>query len=108
MEETAGKSEVAHLMRQIDLELEAAERGLYGIAITARHAFINARMQTGGERILRLIEDGKHEEAQALMNTANWGIEGIQEDKETTHNGITKGIEEDKTGKKKDETKTGE
>ncbi len=73
-------SEVARMMRQIDLELEAARRAMYGSAATARHDFINARMQRGGERILHLIEEGKHEEAQALMNADNWGI---QEEKKT-------------------------
>jgi hypothetical protein len=56
-------SEVARIMRQIDLELEAAQRGLYGFASTARHDLINARMQRGGERILQLIDEGKHDEA---------------------------------------------
>jgi hypothetical protein len=67
-------SEVARVMQQIELELEAAQRGMNGFAITARHDFINARMQRGGEHILRLIDAGRHEEAQALMNTENWGI----------------------------------
>jgi hypothetical protein len=77
-------SEVARAMRQIDLELEAAGRGMYGFASTARHDFINARMQHSGERILHLIEEGKHEEAQALMNTDNWSIDEKAEDEETT------------------------
>ncbi len=101
-------SEVARMMRQIDLELEAAQRGLHGFATTARHDFINTRMQRGGERILQLIEEGKHEEAQALMNTDNWGTEGVREDKKTTPDGIAEGIQEDNTGRKKDETKTSE
>ncbi len=92
MEETKNKSEVARIMRQIDLELEAAERGLHGFAITARHDFINARMQRGGERILQLIEEGKHDEAQALMNADNWEIKGREKDDETAHNGIIEGI----------------
>ncbi len=98
-------SEVARLMRQIDLELEAAQRGLYGFAITARHDFITARMQRGGERILQLIEEGKHEEAQALMNADNWGIEEREKDDETTQNEIR---EEEKTGIQKDEAKAPE
>lgn len=73
MDESGGKSEVARAMRQIDLEREAGAQGMYGFTITARHDFINARMQRNGERILQLIEEGKHEEAQALMNTDNWG-----------------------------------
>jgi hypothetical protein len=101
-------SEVARMMRQIDLELEAAQRSLYGFASTARHDFINARMQRGGERILRLIEEGRHEEAQVLMNADNWEIKGQEKDEETTRNEITEGINEEKAGIKKDETKTSE
>lgn len=77
-------SEVARVMRQIDLELEAAQRGLSGFASTARHNFINARMQRGGDRILRLIDEGRHEEVQALMNADNWEIEEREKDEETT------------------------
>jgi uncharacterized protein YprB with RNaseH-like and TPR domain len=32
-------------------------------------------MERGAERILQLIEEGKHTEAVALMNTETWGIE---------------------------------
>lgn len=81
MDKSAGKSEVAQAMRQIDLEQEAAERGMHGFAITARHDFINAQMQRGGEYILQLIEEGRHEEAQALMNTDNWGVGRKQKSK---------------------------
>ena len=98
-------SEVARLMRQIDLELEAAQRGLCGFASTARHDFITARMQRGGERILHLIDEGKHEEAQALMNTDNWGMEGRAKDDMTTPDGRIEERAEDKQGIKKDETK---
>jgi hypothetical protein len=39
------ESEVARLRRQIELELEAVQRGLYGLASgTARHEFIRKRM----------------------------------------------------------------
>ena len=74
-------SEVARLMRQIDLEREAAGRGMYGFASTARHDFINTRMQRSGERILYLIEQGKHEEAQALLNADNWNTDRMQKTK---------------------------
>jgi hypothetical protein len=79
MDETRGESEVARAMRQIDLELEAADRALHGFAITARHDFINARMQRQGEYLLRLIDAGRHEEAQALMNSDDWGAERQQQ-----------------------------
>jgi hypothetical protein len=39
------KSEVACLREEIELQLEAMQRGMYGLASgTARHAFIDARM----------------------------------------------------------------
>ena len=39
------KSEVARLREEIELQLEAMQRGMYGFASgTARHAFIRARM----------------------------------------------------------------
>jgi len=70
------KSEVARFREQQALEEEAARLALSGYAITARHDFINARMQRSGERILCLIEEGKHEEALVLMSSDRWGIEG--------------------------------
>jgi hypothetical protein len=43
------KSEVARLMRQIELEYEAAQRGMYGFAEGAgKHQFITARMENIG------------------------------------------------------------
>ena len=39
------KSEVARLRQQIALEYEAAERALTGMAVTAQHDFITARME---------------------------------------------------------------
>ena len=75
MEEGTEKSEVARFRRQQALEEEAARLALSGFAINARHDFITARMQRGGERILQLIAEGKHEEARVLMNNENWGTE---------------------------------
>lgn len=51
-------------------------RELYGLATVARHELITARMTRGAERVLRLIEEGRHTEAQALLNTGNWCEEG--------------------------------
>lgn len=39
------ESEIARIRRQIDLACEAAQRGMNGYAITARHEFINKRLQ---------------------------------------------------------------
>ena len=69
------KSEIARFREQQALEEEAARLALTGYAITSRHDFIIARAQRGAEHILRLIDEGKHAEAQALMNTDNWGVE---------------------------------
>ena len=73
MDETAGKSEVARFRQQQALEEEAARLALYGFAEVARHERITARMELGGQHILRLLKEGKHEEALKLMNTENWG-----------------------------------
>src|SRR5579884_2056094 len=78
MEQTAGKSEVARLMQQIAAEEEAARRGLYGLAMAARHELITARMTRGAERVLRLIEEGRHAEAQALEVRLNLTAAEIQ------------------------------
>ncbi len=74
------ESEVASLMQRIDLEREAAQQGLTGLAYgTARHDFITARMERGAERILLLIQEGKLAEAIALMETETWGVDGEEE-----------------------------
>ena len=75
------KSEIARFREQQALEEEAARLAFSGYAITARHDFINARMQRGGERILQLLAEGKHDEAQVLMNSKNWGVEEAGEKK---------------------------
>jgi hypothetical protein len=50
-------SEVARLRQQIELELEAMQRGLTGIAAgTARHDFIHAKMQRIGSCQDKLAE----------------------------------------------------
>ena len=41
-------SEIARMLEQIDLEYEAAKRGLTGFAQTAKHAFITARYNNVG------------------------------------------------------------
>jgi len=75
MSEHENKSAIARFREQQALEEESMRLAFSGFTITARHDFIVARMQRGGERILQLIEEGKHEEAQVLMNSENWGVE---------------------------------
>jgi hypothetical protein len=72
------KSEVAQFRHQQALQEEAAQRGLNGFAIVARHEVITRRMEIGAQRLLKLIEEGKHEEAQAMMNTPGWGLEMLE------------------------------
>ena len=66
------KSEVARLREQIDLEKQASRWGLYGPAVVANHASNTVRMQQGAERILGLLQQGKLEEADALLNSEFW------------------------------------
>ena len=56
-------SDIARFREEQALEEESARLALTGYAITARHDFITARAQRGAERILQLIEEGKHTEA---------------------------------------------
>lgn len=72
MEESTGKSELAQLLRRIDLENEASRLALHGYAEVARHQCITARMERGAEHFFRLIEQGKQEEALAFMNSDYW------------------------------------
>ncbi len=69
------QSEVAYFKTQQALQEQAAQRGLDGYALVSRHDFIEARMERGAERLLALIDQGKHEEAEKLMNTPTWGLE---------------------------------
>lgn len=73
------RSEVAAFRERQALEEEAMRLGMYGFAMTASHQMITARMQLGAEHILSLINEGKHEEAQALMNTEYWRAEAETE-----------------------------
>jgi hypothetical protein len=76
-EETKPASEVARLRQRIELEHQAAQRGLTSLAWgTSMHEFIIARMQRSAERLLKLIEEGKHQEVEAIMNRPNWAEKG--------------------------------
>ena len=77
MDEETNKSEIARFRQRLAQEEQAAWLALNGYAETARHAFFEKRMELGGERILQLLKEGKEEEAQALMNTENWGVEEL-------------------------------
>lgn len=66
------ESEIAKFREQQALQEQAAQQGLYGLAVVASHASITARMEIGAERILKLFEEGKQEEAVTLMSTTEW------------------------------------
>ena len=66
------ESEVAKFRQEQALQEEAARQGLYGLAIVASHETITARMMIGAERILKLFQEGKQEEAVTLMSTTEW------------------------------------
>jgi hypothetical protein len=59
MDSSNNKSELVRLLRQIDMEYEAASLGLHGLAAgTAQHEIINAKMERWGtiqERLAPLI-----------------------------------------------------
>ena len=73
-ETRAGASEVAALLRQIDLEYEAARHGLTGLAEgAARHAWIAARMERMAVVFEHLQATVGTEQATALV------LEGLQD-----------------------------
>jgi hypothetical protein len=61
------KSEVARIREQIEQEYRAAERLRSGFAITARHDFITARMDTIGRYRKQLVPLVGENEATRLM-----------------------------------------
>ena len=69
------KSEVAAFREQQALLDQAAQYGLSGLATVASHESITARMEIGAERILQLIQAGKHKEAFELLSAKAWGVE---------------------------------
>ncbi len=69
------ESEVAVFRKQQILQEQAAQRGLHGYAQVSRHDIITARLERGAEDILRLLEQGRHEEAYQLWNMPAWGLE---------------------------------
>jgi hypothetical protein len=70
-----GESIVATFREQQALQEQAAQQGLYGLAVVANHQAITARMERGAAYLLKLAEEGKHEEVIVLMETATWGGE---------------------------------
>ena len=54
-------SEISRLLAQIDAEVEAAQQGLYGIAITAPHYVIEARMEQIAQRHTKALATLFHE-----------------------------------------------
>jgi hypothetical protein len=56
------QSEVAQLLEKIRAEYEAAQNGLTGLAQTARHSFISARVENMAKLSMQLetLTDGNH------------------------------------------------
>ncbi len=72
---TNHKSEVAQFRERQAQEEQASRLGLYGPAIVANHNSITARLQLGAERITRLMQEGKMQEAVQLMDRPDWGAD---------------------------------
>jgi hypothetical protein len=68
MQEAENKSEVARLMRSIELAYEAAQRGLNGLASgTVKHEFITAKMERMGVLHQELASLVGTDQASALL-----------------------------------------
>ena len=79
MDEPECKSEVARFRERQALEEEAAWLGLNGYAEVAKHKRIIACMELGAQPILKLLDEGKVEEAVAMMECDAWGMENKKE-----------------------------
>jgi hypothetical protein len=70
-------SEIAQFIAKWDQEMEAIQQGLKGFAITARHDFINRRIQAiGDEKMIELMILEAKKQAQnsaSLDNTEKGG-----------------------------------
>ena len=68
MQNMVHKSEVARVRKEIELQLEAMRRGMYGFASgTARHAFIRARMDCIGVYQQKLTDCIGEQDADQLV-----------------------------------------
>lgn len=59
-------SEIAQFREEQALREQAARLALNGLAVTASHESIIARMDQGGEYLLQLFKQGRDQEAYAL------------------------------------------
>lgn len=60
------ESDVQRLLSQIDTEYTSAQQGLYGLAESARHAFITAKYNRIGELQEQLDDLVGHDQAMSL------------------------------------------
>lgn len=74
-------SEVAHFYKQQTLYDQSAYNGLYGYQVVSRHDFIEARLEQGAHRIVSLMQEGKTEQAIALLNAPLWGESTVSQDR---------------------------
>ena len=72
-------SEIAYFRKQQALSEEAVQLGLNGYAEVARHERIIARMEQGPKPALKLLDEGRLEEAVAIMECDAWGMENPKE-----------------------------
>ena len=64
------KSEVARIREEIELQLEAMQRGMHGFASgSARHSFIRARMDRIGECHHKLTDIIGEQDADELVSS---------------------------------------
>jgi hypothetical protein len=61
------ESEVARLRQQIELEYQAAKRGLEGMAMVARHQFITRHMENMWNQFERLAKEVGQAEAHRIV-----------------------------------------
>jgi hypothetical protein len=67
-------SEIAQLRQQITEQEQSARLWMFGPAIVASHDAIIARMEQNGPVLIQMIQEGRGEEALAIMNNG-WNFQ---------------------------------
>jgi hypothetical protein len=85
------ESEVARIKRKIEAEYEAALRGLTGLAMCARHDFINARLQHIGDLETELSKHvGPVRAMETLIEIHDRHVQQYQEQLRAAEQGVMK------------------
>jgi hypothetical protein len=83
-------SDIARFRAEQATHEQAAQMGLSGYAIVARHDSIEKRMEQGAIYIQHLIDAGQHEQVRTLLEMDDWLHIALQMKGETHETNVTR------------------